>query len=108
MLKYHTHFSPYLFYIFNVTGQFRAIHNNLPPLMLFQPVDAADQGGFARTRRTADDDPLTLSNGQIDAAQDMKVSIPFVHIYDFYDFSGFRAIHRGCGGCIHERSVFKK
>ena len=55
----------------------------LAPLMFFQTVDAADQGRFSGTGRSADDDPLLLYHSQVDALKHMEFTKPFVHIDDF-------------------------
>lgn len=47
-------------------------------LMLLQPIDATDEGRFARTGRTADDHPLACSHSEADIPQDVKRAIPFV------------------------------
>jgi hypothetical protein len=46
--------------------------------MLLQPIDATDEGRFARTGRTADDHPLACSHPEADIPQDVKRAIPFV------------------------------
>ena len=60
MLKDHPHFRTDLLDILDVARQFDAVHDDPAPLMLFQAIDAADQSGFARTGRAADNDPLPL------------------------------------------------
>jgi hypothetical protein len=48
VLEHHADFRADLVDVLQVAGQFGAVNNDLALLMLFQPVDAADQGGFAR------------------------------------------------------------
>src|SRR4051794_31179598 len=66
----------------NIVVEFGAQHVNRALLMLFQPIDAADQRGFSRARWAANDDTFALTDGQIDAFQSMKLAVEFVHIGD--------------------------
>ena len=58
MLEDHADFGADFLDILDVVGQFGAIDNDPAALVLFEPVDAADQGRLPRTRRPADDNPL--------------------------------------------------
>ena len=60
--------------------------------MLFQAVDAADQGGFARSRWATNDDALALANVQVNVAQHMKLAKPFV---DFFEGDDGLWVHGG-------------
>ena len=85
VLKDHTDFGANFFDVLEVVGQLDAVDPDLPALMLLQPVDTPDQGGFTRTRGTADDDPLLPAHGQVDVLENMKILEPFVHVPDFDD-----------------------
>lgn len=82
VLKHHADFPAYGVDLAHVIGQLHVIHHNLALLMLFQPVDTADEGGFSRARRAADHDTLTLLHGQVEIFQNMKVAVPFMHAFD--------------------------
>ena len=43
VLKHHSHFGPDLVDVLQVIGQLGSIHHDFARLVLFQPVDAADQ-----------------------------------------------------------------
>ena len=58
LLEHHADIAPDGVDVLQVVGQFNAIDDDLAALMLLQPVDAADQRGFAGAGRAADDDPL--------------------------------------------------
>ena len=59
-----------------------SVDDDAPLLVLFQPVDAADQRRLAGTRRAADDDTLAPIDGQVDVAQDVERAEPLVHVVD--------------------------
>ncbi|SIK51626.1 Uncharacterised protein [Mycobacteroides abscessus subsp. abscessus] len=48
VLEHHADVAAHGVDVFEVVGEFDAIDNDLALLMLFEPVDAADQGGLAR------------------------------------------------------------
>jgi hypothetical protein len=63
-------------------GRISAIDDDLTLLMHLQPVDAADQRGFPRTRRAADDNPLASIDSTVDIMQHLEAAIPFRHAPD--------------------------
>src|SRR5690606_5624516 len=79
MLKDHPDFGSYLVDILDIAGQFDPVDDDPSVLMLFQPVDTADQRGFSRSRRTGDHDPFATMHGQVDIAQDVETSEPLIH-----------------------------
>ena len=60
-----------------------AVHQNAAALDFFQPVDGADQRGFARTRRAADHHHFARGDGFVDVHQRVVVAIPFVDVLKF-------------------------
>ena len=66
LLKHHAYFRANDFNILKVMSQFSPVDNDSALLMLFESVDAANQGGFARPRRPADHDPLTTAHFEVD------------------------------------------
>ena len=64
VLEDHADFGTDLLDVFHVVGQFDAVDDDLAALVLFQPVDAADQGRLARTGRAADHNPFLRVNLQ--------------------------------------------
>jgi|GEM_PF-2332892 len=85
MLKNHSHFNPNLLDIFYVLGQLYFIHHDLAALMLLQAVNTADERGFARSRRTTDNNSLPSFYRQVHVLEDMEIAKPFVQSIDFND-----------------------
>jgi hypothetical protein len=81
VLKHHADLAPDGPDILQIVRHLDAIHDDLPALVLFQAIDAADHGRFARPRRTAHDDPLSPRDRQIDALQHMKFAKPLIDIH---------------------------
>ncbi len=81
VLKDHTYFLPDTLNIADVFIEFYPIHHNTSLLMLFQMVDTADSCRFARTGRSAQHDAFPLFYLQVDVFQDMKLSVPFVDVF---------------------------
>ena len=79
VLEDHADLAPHLGDILDVAGQLDAVDHNVAALMFLQTVDAADQGRFARSRRAADHDALTLVDRQIDVLQHVELAEPLVH-----------------------------
>ena len=71
-----------------VVRQLHAVDDDAALLVLLQVVDAADHGGLARSRRTANDNLLTLFDGKVDVVQHLHDAEPFV---DAAEFDGIRA-----------------
>ena len=78
-LEHHADFGADLVDLAQVVGELRAIDDDLALLMLLEPVDAADQRGFAGAGRTADDDLLALLHHEIDVTQHVKFAVPLVY-----------------------------
>ncbi len=80
VLKHHAHVTPNGLDLTHIVGKLLTSHNDLPFLMLFQAIDAADQGGLARTRRPTNNDALAGGHIQIDIAQHMELPVPFIDV----------------------------
>src|SRR3546814_15542163 len=79
MLKDHADLAPHVVDPAEVVGEFDAVNDNPAGLVLLQPVDAADHGGFARARGPAHDDALTAHHREVDVPQGVEIAVPFVH-----------------------------
>jgi hypothetical protein len=90
-LENHTHFPADFFNILQITGQLDTIDDNLPFLMLFQTVDATNQGGFPGSGRTTNHDTFLSFDIQTDIFQDVELAIPFVHSNDLNDIIRYRS-----------------
>ena len=60
----------------------RAIDFNATLLVLFQRVDAANERGFTRPRRSTNHDPLAAVYCQINVAQHVECAVPLVHVFE--------------------------
>ena len=79
LLEHHADFLAHVVDGLDIVGELDAVHRQVALLVLFEPVDAADQGGLARARRAADDDALAFGDGQVNVAQHMEVvAVPLV------------------------------
>ena len=78
VLEYHPHVPADLVDALHVAGQLDAVHDDGALLVLLQPVDAADEGRFARPRGAADDDPLAPGHRQVDVLQRVELPVPFL------------------------------
>ena len=86
LLKHHANLFAHLVDGLDVVGEFNAVHDQAPLLVLFQAVDAANQGGFARAGWAAHHDALALGNGQVNIAQHMEaVAVPLVDFVEGND-----------------------
>ena len=85
VLEHHAHFHSDFFDVFKVIGQFDIVDNDLTALVLFESIDAADQSGFPRTGRAADNDPFPSFNGKVDLVEHMQVAKPLVQPGDLDD-----------------------
>lgn len=83
VLEHHADFTTHLIDLFQIVGEFDAIDIDGAGLVLFQPVDAADHGRFARAGRAGNDDTLTAHDLEVDIAQHVEVAIPLVHADEF-------------------------
>ena len=80
LLKDHAGVAADALDIAHIVSQFDTIYRDLPALMLLQAVEGADEGRFAGARRAKDDNHLAFAHLHVDAAQDMKLPVPFVDI----------------------------
>ena len=78
LLEHHADLSADELDVLQVAGQLVAVDDDFPLLMLLEPVDAADQGGFAGSRRSADDDALALMDRQVDVLEHVELAVPLV------------------------------
>ncbi len=79
VLEHHADLAANFLDLFQVVGQLNAVDDDLALLMLFQAVDAADQGRLAGPGRAADDDAFAGFDVQVDVFEDMEFAVPFVH-----------------------------
>ena len=79
VLKHHADFPPNRINVADIIGQLDTINNDFALLMLLQPVDATDEGGFSRAGWPTDDNSLALINGQVEIFENMEVPVPLVH-----------------------------
>jgi hypothetical protein len=82
LLKHHAHLPAHLIDGAQIFAQLYAGHGDSTLLVLFQAVDAADQGGFARARWATNDNALAFSDLQIYVAQHMKLAKPFIDFFE--------------------------
>ena len=64
----------------NIVAELNAIDDDPTPLVLLQPVDYANEGGFPRSRGAEDDDDLPSLDGGGEAPQDVKAAEPLVYV----------------------------
>src|SRR3989449_4577754 len=57
-----------------------AQHDDVTGLNALEPVDAADEGGLAGTRRPAHDHHVAGADGEVDVAQHVELAEPFVDV----------------------------
>jgi hypothetical protein len=82
VLEDHAHLGANLFDILEIVGEFDAVDDDASALVLLEPVDTAYQRRFARTGGAANDDTLAALHREADVFQDMKLPVPFVHVFD--------------------------
>ncbi len=97
VLEHHADFAAHFIDLLEIVGQLDIVDDDLALLVFFQTVDTADHGRFARARRSGNNDALPAHDLQIDVAQDVKLTIPLMHIGDFDG-------DIGCGN-LHLRTV---
>src|SRR6516165_8847542 len=85
LLEHHADFAADRLDVFDVGVQLDPGNDDLAPLVFLEPVDAANHRRFARARRPADDDPLTLLDCQIDVLENVKFAEPFVDVAQLDD-----------------------
>ena len=64
LLKHHADLTANYSYVLEVRCEFDSLDQDLALLMLLQPVYAADDGRFPRTRWTTDHRAFTLTNAE--------------------------------------------
>ena len=64
----------------DVVRQLDAIDDDVAALMFLEPVDGPDKRGFARARRSRDEDDLLRLHGQAHALEDMQLAEPLMDI----------------------------
>ena len=64
----------------DVVRQLDAVDEDLAALVLLQAVDRPDERRLAGAGRAEDDDHLARPDGQVDAAQDVELAEPLVHV----------------------------
>jgi len=79
VLETHPHLRADLVDVFEVRAQLRPIHYDLALLVLLKGVDATDKRGFTRSGWSANHDPLSAINGEVDVLEDVERPVPFVH-----------------------------
>src|SRR5450631_756516 len=77
-LEHHADLASHFIDAPQIRTEFDAVDNDLAFLKFFQRVDTADQGRFARARRTADHDALAFADIEVDVPQHMKIAEPLV------------------------------
>jgi hypothetical protein len=89
LLENHAHLFAHLVDGFDIVGEFHTVHCEAALLVLFQPVDAADERGLAGARGAADHDAFAFGHGKIDVSQHVEVvAVPLVDFVECDD--GFR------------------
>ena len=83
LLEHHADVAAHRVDALQILRQLDAVDQNLSALMLFETIDASDQGRFARAGGTADHDALAAPHGEIDVAQHVKRAVPLVHADHF-------------------------
>src|SRR5262245_17981056 len=84
-----------------------AIDENAPALMFFQPIDAADECGFSRAGRSANDDAFAALDLESYIPQRMEIPVPFMHADHFHRDGVSCGTQTGVAhviGCHHRRS----
>ena len=80
LLEYHAGFPTNIGDVLHVMAEFDAIDDDLTVLMLFQPIDATDEGRLARTGGPNDNKHFLRHDFQRDIAQDVEIAKPLVHV----------------------------
>src|SRR5581483_8838783 len=78
VLEHHADLAANLVNFLQVRRQLDTVDEDVPALVLFEPVDTADHRRLARSGRPADHDSLPAAYLQVDVAQNMKIAVPFV------------------------------
>ena len=95
LLEDHADFAAQFAGLADGAGEYFAVYADAAFLVGFQVVDAADEGGFARAGRAADDEALALRDVEVDVFQGVEASVPFVEV--LYADDDFVGVHRFSG-----------
>src|SRR5690606_18345640 len=98
VLEHHAHFAAHFVDALEIGRQLGAVDDDLAFLMLFEAIDAADQGGLARTGRTGNDDALAAHHPEVNVPQNVEIAVPFVHADDVDGDIGLGDLHAGVFG----------
>ncbi|MOA43289.1 hypothetical protein D3C78_1654280 [compost metagenome] len=91
MLEDHRHVAPHPAQAGAVAARHFAIHADLASRRLGQVVDAAQQGGLARSRGAQDHDELALGHAQTDVVQRHEVAVALGEVADLDHFIFLRS-----------------
>src|SRR5262249_7832117 len=111
MLEDHSDLAANLVNLFQIRGQFNAIDNDPPGLMLFQTIDASDHRRLAGSRRPANDDALFAHDFEVDIGQDGEIAIPLVYVHELdgnwsIELSRLEQRSMAVSAVAHRRSPF--
>ena len=81
MLEHHTDFLSYPLDIANVFIEFNTVYHNPSLLMFLQMINTANGRGFTRAGRATQHDTLPLFHVQINVFQNMKLTVPFIDVF---------------------------
>jgi len=79
LLEHHADLAPHRVGVALRGREVDAVDHDAPFLHRLEPVDAADQGGLARSRGAAHHDPLAGLHVQVDVAQHLEFPEPCLH-----------------------------
>ena len=79
VLEHHADLAADLVDALEVVGELDAVDDDSALLVFLQPVDAADHGRLAGTRRPANHHALAAADRQVDVAQHVEIAVPLVH-----------------------------
>jgi hypothetical protein len=100
-LEHHADFAADRLDLAEVAGKLDAVDEDLPLLMLFEPVDAADHRRLAGARGPAHHDLLAAPDGEVDILQHVKCAEPLV---DMAQLDHRAAARRGFIALAHRRA----
>ena len=80
LLEHHADFTPHRSDVLHVVGELNPVDDHPARVMTLEPVDTADHGRLAGTRRTAYDDALTRFDIETDVAQRLEIAEPLADI----------------------------
>ena len=83
--------------VLGILVQLNTVDDNTALIVLFEPIDAADERGFAGARRAADHHPLASAYAEINILQRMERAEPLV---DARHLDGDGAVLHGALTCV--------